>query len=90
MNVEVIAYGYLMTLIGGKQTIELKDNAQLDDLTAKLAAKAGGSKTGHVGPYRVDSDLIVLINGRNVKGLKKPHSLKEGDVVTLIPPFVGG
>ena len=90
MNVDVIAYGYLMTLIGGKQTIELKDHAQLDDLTAQLAARAGGSKTGHVGPYRVDSDLIVLINGRNVKGLKKPHSLTEGDVVTLIPPYMGG
>ena len=90
MNVEVIAYGYLMMLIGGKQTVELKDHAQLDDLTAQLAAQAGGSKTGHIGPYRVDSDLIVLINGRNVKGLKKPHSLTEGDVVTLIPPYMGG
>jgi molybdopterin converting factor small subunit len=90
MNVEVIAYGYLMTLIGGKQTVELKDSAQLDDLAAKLAARAGGSKKGHVGPYRVDSDLIVLINGRNVKGLKKPYSLTEGDVVTLIPPYMGG
>jgi molybdopterin converting factor small subunit len=90
MNVEVIAYGYLMTLIGGKQTVELKDPARLDDLTAQLAAKAGSSKRGHVGPYKVDSDLIVLINGRNVKGLKKPHTLTEGDVVTLIPPYVGG
>jgi molybdopterin converting factor small subunit len=90
MKVEVIVYGYLMTLIGGKRTVELKDSAQLDDLTAKLASRAGGSKKGHVGPYKVDSDLIVLINGRNVKALKKPYSLTEGDVVTLIPPYMGG
>jgi molybdopterin converting factor small subunit len=79
-----------MTLMGGKQTVELKNNAHLGDLTTKLAASAGGSKKGHVGPYKVDSDLIVLINGRNVKTLKKPYSLTEGDVVTLIPPYMGG
>ena len=90
MNVEVIVYGYLMTLLGGKRTVELKNNAQLGDLTTKLATSAGGSKKGHVGPYKVDSDLIVLINGRNVKILKKPYSLSEGDVVTLIPPYMGG
>jgi molybdopterin converting factor small subunit len=90
MKVDVIAYGYLMTLLGGKRTVDLKDDAQLTDLTVKLASSVGGVKTGHLGPYNVATDLIVLINGRNVKALTPPYALREGDVVTFIPPYVGG
>ncbi len=90
MKVEVIAYGYLMTLLGGKRTVDLKDDAQLDDLAAKLAASLGGVKKDHLGPYNVATDLIVLINGRNVKTLPSPYSLMDGDVVTFIPPYMGG
>ncbi len=90
MKVEVIAYGYLMTLLGGKRMVDLKDGAQLDDLTTRLATSLGGVKKGHLGPYNVETDLIVLINGRNVKTLTTPYSLADGDVVTFIPPYMGG
>lgn len=89
MKVEVIAYGYLMTLIGGKKNVELEENAGLEDLVSKLAPSPGAFKKGYVGPYKLDSDLIVLINGRNAKTLTT-SALNDGDVVTLIPPLVGG
>jgi len=89
MKVEVIAYGYLMTLIGGKKNIELEEDAGLEDLVAQLAPSLGAFKKGYVGPYKLSSDLIVLINGRNAKTLTT-KTLKDGDVVTLIPPLVGG
>ena len=90
LNVEVIAYGYLMTLIGGKIVVELNNKAVLEDLISKLTYKIKSPNEGYIGPYKVGSDLIVLINGRNIKTLKEPLSLNDGDVVTLIPPFVGG
>jgi len=89
MKVEVIAYGYLMTLIGGKKNIELEEDAGLEDLVAHLAPSPGAFKKGYIGPYKLNSDLIVLINGRNAKTLTT-KTLKDGDVVTLIPPLVGG
>lgn len=89
MKVEVIAYGYLMTLIGGKLKVDLKSGATLEDLISKLAAATGTSKKGYLGPYKVGSSLTVLVNGRNAKTLEK-RALNDGDVVTLIPPFVGG
>ena len=89
MKVEVIAYGYLMTLIGGKMNVELEENAGLEDLVSQLAPRPGAFKKGYVGPYKLNSDLIVLVNGRNAKTLTT-SVLKDGDVVTLIPPLVGG
>ena len=89
MKVEVIAYGYLLTLIGGKTSVDLAEDAGLNDLVAQLAPIPGAFKKGYVGPYKLNSDLIVLINGRNAKTLTT-RALKDGDVVTLIPPLVGG
>ncbi len=89
MKVEVVAYGYLMTLIGGKKKVELEENAGLEDLVSQLAPNPGAFKKGYVGPYKLNSDLIILINGRNAKTLTT-KALKDGDIVTLIPPLVGG
>ncbi len=89
MKVEVVAYGYLMTLIGGKKKVELEEDAGLEDLVSQLAPSPGAFKKGYVGPYKLNSDLIILINGRNAKTLTT-KALKDGDVVTLIPPLVGG
>ncbi len=89
MKVEVIAYGDLMILIGGKTSVELEEDAGLDDLVLQLAPTSGAFKKGYIGPYKLHSDLIVLINGRNAKTLTT-NALKDGDMVTLIPPLVGG
>jgi molybdopterin converting factor small subunit len=38
----------------------------------------------------VIENLTVLVNGRNASTLPDLFPLNDGDVVTLLPPFVGG
>lgn len=90
LKVKVRALGDLIRLMGNEIIVDLKDNARLEDLISKLTLRTRAFRKGYVGPYRAGSDLIVLVNGRNVNTLKEPFPLNNGDVVTLIPPFVGG
>ncbi len=92
MKVRVRAFGDLMTPLKDESTVELETNARLGDLVSKLAEKAGSVGKGFLGRYDVmGSDLVILLNGRNIHTLQKLETqLKDGDVVTLLPPAVGG
>ena len=91
MKVKVRAFGDLVAVIGKEITAELKENATIEDLISKLAEKSGTTKKGYIGPYDLaKQDLAVLINGRNINTLKGKVSLKNGDVVVILPPFIGG
>ena len=70
--------------------VDLKDNALLDDLISKLTQETRAFRKGYIGPCKAGSELVVLINGQNMKALKEPVLLNDGDVVILIPPFVDG
>jgi len=86
----VRAFGDLISLLGSEITVVLQDNAQLEDLISKLVAKTKSFNEGFIGPYNVVENLTVLINGRNASTLPDPFPLNDGNVVTLLPPFVGG
>lgn len=84
------AFGELINLLSSEITVELQDNAQLEDLVSKLVEKTKSFNEGFIGLYNVVENLTVLVNGRNMSALNDSFSLKDGDVVTLLPPFVGG
>ncbi len=90
MQVKVRAFGQLIALLGSESTVELPRDARLDDLLSLLATKNPSMTAGFPGPYGVVEHLTVLVNGRNATTLPTPLLLHEGDVVTLLPPFVGG
>ncbi len=39
---------------------------------------------------RIRDDLIVMINGRNIKDIKEGIKFKDGDKVAIFPPVGGG
>lgn len=92
MKIRVRAFGDLMALLGKESTVELKDQAIFKDLVSTLADKTGSVRKGFLGRYDVTGpNLVILLNGRNIHALEKlDTALKDGDVVTLLPPVVGG
>jgi len=75
-----------------KRTVELGDGARVRDLILKLGGKDVGSDSVSLGVHKlVDSDLVVLVSGRNIRALDGIDTvLKEGDLVTFMPVIVGG
>jgi len=92
MKIKVRAFGDLMAPLGSESIVELEENASLGDVLYKLAEKMGRPRKGFLGRYDVtESDLVILLNGLNIRTLRKLETpLKDGDVVTLLPPLVGG
>jgi len=92
IRVRVRAFGDLMSLLGDESTIELEADPKVEDLIHELAEKVGSPRKDLLGPHKVmGPDLVILLNGRNIKSLKELKTrLKDGDVVTLLPPVVGG
>jgi molybdopterin converting factor small subunit len=39
---------------------------------------------------KVRDDMIIMINGRNIKDLKRQITLKDNDVMAIFPPLAGG
>ncbi|MGB9727713.1 MAG: MoaD/ThiS family protein [Nitrososphaeria archaeon] len=39
---------------------------------------------------RIKNNLIVMVNGRNVKDIKGELRFNEGDTVAIFPPVAGG
>jgi molybdopterin converting factor small subunit len=90
LKIKVRPFGDLINLLSSEITVELQDDAQLEDLISTLAVKTKSFNEGFIGPYNVIENLTVLVNGRNANTLPNPLPLNDGDVVTLLPPFVGG
>lgn len=92
MKIRVRAFGDLMALLGKESTVELSDEARFKHLVSTLTEKTGSAKKGFLGRYDVTGpNLVMLLNGRNIHALEKLETaLKDGDVVTLLPPVVGG
>lgn len=91
LKVIVRAYGDLKELLANQIMVDLKPRAKLKDLINKLGETTGSSR-GYIGSYNAAGPtLTILINGRNTQTLKKLETtLKDGDAITILPPFVGG
>ncbi len=92
MRVKVRALGRLMDLLGSELYVELKPNAKVKDLLAKLKRKSLILDENALTRYERDEpELTILLNGRNIYTLRKLQTpLKDGDTVVLLPPVVGG
>ena len=92
MKVTVKGYGDMKRFLETKSAIELKDEAKIRDLILTLGGKVSASKIAYLGGYKVeDSNMIVLVNGRNIHALDGYDTvLKEGDLVTFMPVLIGG
>ena len=93
MKVIVRGHGAIKRFIGSRKSIvELGDQALVRDLILKLGGKIAGSDTVFLGGHRlVESELVVLVNGRNIRALNGiDTALKGDDLVTFMPVIVGG
>jgi len=39
---------------------------------------------------KVREDMIIMVNGRNIKDLEGEITLKDNDVIAIFPPLAGG
>jgi molybdopterin synthase sulfur carrier subunit len=39
---------------------------------------------------KIRDDMIIMVNGRNIKDLKGEITLKDDDVIAIFPPLAGG
>ena len=92
MRVKVRAFGRLMPLLGSELEVDLKPNAKVKDLLDKLKEKSLILDERALTRYERDEpELTILLNGRNIYTLKKLQTpLKDGDIVVLLPPVIGG
>ena len=93
MRVVVRSHGDIKRIIGsGRRTLELDDGATVRDLVLELGGNIEGSESIFLSVRRrIDSDLVVLLNGHNIRALGGIDTiLKEGDFITFMPVIVGG
>jgi molybdopterin converting factor small subunit len=92
MKITVRVFGELTETIGNRHTITLEEDANIGNLTRRVAAQTGQRRQGHLGEYRIGgNELAILLNGRNVElmqGLKT--RLHDGDEVVLMIYTMGG
>jgi len=81
-----------MDLLGSELEVDLKPNAKVRDLLAKLKEKIRILDESALTRYERDEpELTILLNGRNIHALKNLQTpLKDGDTVVLLPPVIGG
>jgi len=94
MEVEVKLYAMLREIASKKlEKVDLPEKASMRDLIDFLISKYGEE----FGTYIYDADkqvrnyLSYMINGVNINSLNGfETTLKDGDVISLLPPVGGG
>ena len=92
MNVRVRIFGDVASTVGNKHDIELEDGSTVRHLANVLAAKAGQTRQGYLGEFKVGgADLAVIVNGKNIQLLDGVETkLSDEDDVVIMPFVVGG
>jgi molybdopterin converting factor small subunit len=90
LKVKVRAFGDLKKSLGNESIIDLKSGARISDLLSRLSVITRTFRKGHIGSHKVGSDLLITVNGKNMHVLGESTSLKDGDVVDLVPLVWGG
>lgn len=77
MKIKVLVFGELTDILEANdlELPDVKNTRELNELLAKLFPNLAGA------------NYSMAINNKIVQG---PASLKDGDVVALLPPFSGG
>jgi molybdopterin converting factor small subunit len=92
MKVRVRLFGDVASTVGSKHDVELNDGATVRHLANVLAARAGQTRQGYLGEFKVGgADLAVMINGKNIQLLDGVDTrLCDEDDVVIMPFVVGG
>jgi len=92
MKVRVRVFGDVASSVGSKHYIELDEGATVRHLANLLAVKAGQTRQGYLGEFRVGgADLAVMVNGKNIQLLDGVETkLCDEDDVVIMPFVVGG
>jgi molybdopterin synthase sulfur carrier subunit len=92
MKVTVRVFGELVPLLGRGLIFDLEEGASVKTLSKLLAGRIEGSQPGHISRHEIHGgELAILVNGRNIDTLNGLETeLRDGDAVTLLPPFAGG
>ena len=92
MKITVRVFGELTETIGNRHTITLEEDANIGNLTRRVAAQAGQRRQGYLGEYRIGgNELAILLNGRNVELMQGLNTrLHDGDEVVLMIYTMGG
>jgi molybdopterin synthase sulfur carrier subunit len=94
MIIKVKLFGYLREYL--KKTlmiIEISHGTNVYDFIKTLILNNNSKllKKVIIGDYKVSPDIIILINGRNIKHLKDLKTeLKDHDTISLLPIAGGG
>lgn len=91
--VTVRTFGRLTSIIGGNQAQVDSPGAAVEDLLQELTARFGAPMRSFLYPSggELSDMLFVLVNGKNIAHMKGAKtSLKDGDVVSILPITAGG
>ncbi len=99
MQVTVKPYLFLRDTLGSNyMTIELPEDATVKELLQVLCREYGIPESLNIGGATLNllgrhnkTDLIILVNGFNIRQMNGLYSiLQEGDRVSIFPPAAGG
>jgi len=92
MRIKVRVFGDVASTVGSKHELELEEGATVRHLANILASKAGQTRQGYLGEFRVGgADLAVMVNGKNIQLLDGVETrLCNEDDVVIMPFVVGG
>jgi molybdopterin synthase sulfur carrier subunit len=91
MQVRVRIFGDLAKSLGKEMIVDLPSGSTVEDLIDELGEKSKKLSERMSRDDEPKTDFIVLIGGLNVQFIQRLKTiLKEGDVVSLLPPAGGG
>lgn len=92
MKVKVRLFGDVQESVGSKHTFEVDEGATILTVTNKIQRKAGLTRGGYIGEFKVGGqEIAIMVNGKNIAlldGVKTKVS--EDDDIVIMPFVVGG
>lgn len=91
MKVRVRVFGDVASSVGSKHTLELNEDATVLSLTNIIQKKAGNTRRGYLGRFKVGgADLAIMVNGKNIALLDGVNTRLFDEADVVIMPFVVG
>ncbi|MEM1589714.1 MAG: MoaD/ThiS family protein [Candidatus Bathyarchaeia archaeon] len=92
MNVKILLFATLRGKYKTRELIVVCDGT-LPDMIESASKLLGPEFIDDVYDKKrgkVRDDMIIMVNGRNIKDLESKVTLKDNDVVAIFPPLAGG
>ena len=76
-----------------EEKVEVKEGDSVEDLVHMLSKKYGSGfdRYAYSGVKQEGIPILILVDGQNVQSLEGAKTkLRQGNVITIIPPIAGG